>query len=74
MKNKKQTLKNLEKTGYEFYKFYTVFKSDLLENYAIDKEKYVDDEHKDFMQFPLYCFTAFIKSYCDYYGIYQDTD
>ena len=70
MKNKKQTLKNLDQTGYEFYKFYTVFKQQLLENYAIDKEKDIDDKHKDFMQFPIYCFTAFIKSYSDHYEIH----
>ena len=66
MEMKEITQEQLELIGYEFYKFYTVFKPELLENYSIDIERDIEEDHREFMQFPLYCFTAFIKSFTDY--------
>lgn len=56
---------DLFKIGYEFYKFYTVFKKQLQENYSIDRDK-VEEGEEDLIQYPLYCFNAFITSLTEY--------
>ena len=51
--------------GYEFYKFYSVFKDKLYENYAKAQEE--DDEYLEFNRhFPMFCFSAFASSFLEY--------
>lgn len=54
--------------GYEFYKFYSVFKDKLYENYArFQEEREEDEDDWDFdRQFPIYCFRAFTTSFLEY--------
>lgn len=67
------TEEDLFKIGYEFYKFYTVFKKQLQENYTIDRDK-VEEGEEDLIQYPLYCFNAFITSLTEYQNeIHQET-
>jgi hypothetical protein len=51
--------------GYEFYKFFKVFKDELHKNHERDLQ---DPANKfdDFMEFPVYCFAAFTRSYLEY--------
>lgn len=50
--------------GYEFYKFYSVFKDKLFENYAKAQE---EDEELEFnKQFPVFCFGAFTTSFLEH--------
>lgn len=54
--------------GYEFYKFYSVFKDKLFENYARFQEEIEEEEDDcDFdRQFPVFCFRAFTASFLEY--------
>ena len=51
--------------GYEFYKFFTVFKDELYKNHERDLQ---DPANKfdDFMEFPVYCFGAFTTAYLEH--------
>jgi hypothetical protein len=51
--------------GYEFYNFFMTFKDELYKNHESDLQ---DPANKfdDFMEFPVYCFAAFTRSYLEY--------
>ena len=52
--------------SYEFYKFYSVFKDDLYNNFDKHIEKTIDKVKDPLCEFPLFCITAFATSYDEY--------
>ena len=52
--------------GYEFYKFYSVFKDILFENYIkAQEEEYVDKDFEFNRHYPVFCFSAFATSFLE---------
>jgi len=52
--------------SYEFYKFYSVYKDELYNNFDKHIEETIDKVKDPLCEFPLFCITAFANSYNNY--------
>ena len=67
--NKKEFNQNPKKVwalSYEFYKFYSVYKDELYNNFDKHIEETIDKVKDPLCEFPLFCITAFANAYQNY--------